>query len=271
MYNYEILIKSFIRFQSLRRLVDSIERYYPGVTIRIVDDSPNDKQSAGFTPHNLRLILQEEDRFRHSLSKKDHIHYYKLPFDVGLSAGRNYLLRHCETKYFVLMEDDFEISQETDLARLERVISSREDIVIAAGGTYENERRYRKQIGEMRQIEDALIRYTYGNRAPKEVVGGLKCVPCRFTQNFFMGNLELFKKYNIKWEEKIKITREHAYFFFCIPKELKIYYVPHVWIIHRHSKPPGYQKFRRRSLRQIPFREVSGLSRVPVKDKRIYR
>ena len=162
MNNYEILIKSFLRFNFLQKLLNSIERFYPNTTIRIVDDSPTQDDSRGFPQQHLQEVMGREARFLKFISGKENIHFYKMPFDIGLSAGRNYLLDKCQTKYFVLMEDDFHVTSRTNLSRLERVISSSSDIVIAAGGTIEKRNPWKhgklRNIGEMRVENGYLIR-----------------------------------------------------------------------------------------------------------------
>ena len=58
------MIKTFERPAKLKRLVDSIRRLYPGLTIIVVDDSRH--------PRNLPEVEN-----------------INLPFDSGVSAGRN--------------------------------------------------------------------------------------------------------------------------------------------------------------------------------------
>ncbi len=65
----------------LDRLIESIHRFYPGVCVLVADDSDKPVQ------------------------RKD-VQVYPLPYDSGLSYGRNYLMDQLKTKYFVMMDDD---------------------------------------------------------------------------------------------------------------------------------------------------------------------
>lgn len=277
MYSFEILIKSFIRFNGLKKLLDSIEEHYPGVVVRIADDSPTRKNHGDFPVEHLDLILKKKEKLLAIISNKDNIHFYELPFDVGLSAGRNHLLDKCQTRYFVVMEDDFVVTEETDLLKFEKVIRSSPDIAIVGGEAVERSRKlpeYKQRLRSMGHfiIEgDCLVLLKYGSKAPTVNINGVKCVQCRFLRNIFMGNIELFKKYQIRWNEDIKMTREHAYFFHTLPEELKVYCALDVWIDHYWNKPVYYRKYRVRQSGIDAFkRATNGLDRCHKKDRYIY-
>lgn len=267
MYSFEILIKSFIRFDGLRKLVESIDRFYPGVVVRIADDSPSLDDCKGFPQSHLKRVLTEKEITLKQLEKRDNTHIYIMPFDSGLSAGRNLLVDKCQSRYFVLMEDDFRVIKQTDLSKLEKVIKSSDNIVIAAGGVVSRHGVCRRTVGEVREENGELIKYIYGKYAPYITVGSVQCIKCRYSFNFFMGNRDLFKEYNIRWEEKIKVTREHAYFFHHLPKELEMYYVANVRVGHFHNTPHCYRRYRFRFLSSnLPGQ----LRRNANKDQRLY-
>lgn len=94
-----ILIKTFERPQILARLVASIRRLYPSLPILVVDDS----------------------RAPSALATVETI---ALPFDSGVSAGRQAGLDRVRTPYVLILDDDFIFQHDTQLAptlaRLER-------------------------------------------------------------------------------------------------------------------------------------------------------
>lgn len=117
-YEFEILIKSFIRFDRLERLVKSITRYYPGVCMQIADDSPDSP---------------ERERIAKCLGAVDNCHFHELPFNIGVSAGRNYLLGKVKTPYFFLCDDDKVFTARTSLEKLRIVLENDPQCLLAAG------------------------------------------------------------------------------------------------------------------------------------------
>jgi len=77
-----IVIKTFERYKTLARLLRSIRKYYPSVKIIIVDDSLHPKKIKD---------VQKID----------------MPYNSGISAGRNEALKHVATKYTLFLDDDF--------------------------------------------------------------------------------------------------------------------------------------------------------------------
>ena len=96
-----IIIKTFERKKSLICLLKSIQKYYPEIPIIILDDSRNNYKNEvmnKFSKLNIEYIVTE--------------------FDIGLSEGRNRILRKVKTKYFLLCDDDFEFDERTKLKQL---------------------------------------------------------------------------------------------------------------------------------------------------------
>jgi len=90
-----ICIKTFERPDSLDQCIASIRHRHPTVKIFVCDDS-----------RKPRWIVPGADRV------------FVKPFDSGLSAGRNHLLAHVETPYVMMLDDDMEFTDETDVDRL---------------------------------------------------------------------------------------------------------------------------------------------------------
>lgn len=84
------VIKTFERPRRCAALIASIRRRYPELPIIVVDDSREPHDYPG-----CRLI--------------------RLPFDSGLSAGRNAGLDAVETEYFLSLDDDFLFDRRTAL------------------------------------------------------------------------------------------------------------------------------------------------------------
>jgi len=84
------LIKTFERPALLDRLLISIRNKYPHLHIIVVDDSRSARQIDG-----IETII--------------------MPFDSGVSAGRNTGLSHVNTKYVLILDDDFIFYRNTNL------------------------------------------------------------------------------------------------------------------------------------------------------------
>ena len=91
-----VLVKTFERPEALRRLVDSIRRYYPRIPILVVDDS---RELLDPVPEGIRYLHE--------------------PYNsLGSGPGRNFALRHAETEYVLFSDDDMVFTGKTDLSKM---------------------------------------------------------------------------------------------------------------------------------------------------------
>ena len=93
-----VCVKTFNRPKLLNNCLKSIRWNYPNIKIIVADDG-NINQNIGFD-----------------------VEYHKLKFDKGLSYGRNFMLDKVKTKYFVLVDDYFIFTPETNLKKLKKKI-----------------------------------------------------------------------------------------------------------------------------------------------------
>ncbi|KPP57849.1 hypothetical protein Z043_124379, partial [Scleropages formosus] len=104
-YNISALVtiatKTFLRYDKLQNLIDSVRRYYPDVTIVIADDSEHPQPVTG-----------------------PHIEHYIMPFGKGWFAGRNLAVSQVTTKYVLWVDDDFIFTASTRLEKLVDVLES---------------------------------------------------------------------------------------------------------------------------------------------------
>ncbi len=248
MDSFEILIKSFLRMGCLKRLLDSIIEHYPSITVRIVDDSvpKKDQVYPDKQQRILERMLRDREEIIEFMSKHPNFHFYSLSFDSGLSAGRNFLVSKVEAPYFVIMDDDFVVTRETDLYKLHRVIESDKDIVLVGGRVADSGKHTRRRRpGKIVKGPDGnYFKVLLGVNCPRIDVAGVKCISCRYVPNFFMASTKLIRKYELKWEEELKVGNEHAIFFINMPAELKIYYTGECTVDHWGSCNHLYRRFR---------------------------
>ena len=215
-YDFEILVKSFLRFDKLLKLVHSARKHYPGVVIRVADDSPESPE--------------REAAFR-QLDALGGCVIDRLPENVGISVGRNAMVREVGTPYFVLSDDDAIFTRRTSIEKLRAVLEADADSLLAAGVylDYGFIRRY--QHGHIEREGPLIRRFLYGDRAPRVMVGGIECIRAGLTSNFFLAKTAVFRTHNITWDERLKIN-EHMWFFLNLPPALHVYVVPGVTIAH---------------------------------------
>ncbi|KAI1892238.1 hypothetical protein AGOR_G00131300 [Albula goreensis] len=98
-YNISALVtiatKTFIRYDKLQVLIESIRRYYPTVTIVIADDSEHPQPVTG-----------------------PYIEHYIMPFGKGWFAGRNLAVSQVTTKYVLWVDDDFIFTANTKVEKM---------------------------------------------------------------------------------------------------------------------------------------------------------
>lgn len=104
-YNVSALVtiatKTFLRYDKLQDLIDSIRQFYPTITIVIADDNEHPKPVTG-----------------------PFIEQYIMPFGKGWFAGRNLAVSQVTTKYVLWVDDDFIFTANTRLEKLVEVLES---------------------------------------------------------------------------------------------------------------------------------------------------
>ncbi|KAI8502617.1 Beta-1,4 N-acetylgalactosaminyltransferase 1 [Branchiostoma belcheri] len=87
-----IITKTFLRYSSVRLLLQSIQKYYPKMRVVVADDS--------------RPI---EDL------QSEYVDHYVMPFASGWFGGRNLAVSQVTTPYLLWVDDDFVFTEETKL------------------------------------------------------------------------------------------------------------------------------------------------------------
>lgn len=98
-YNVSTLVtiatKTFLRYDKLQDLINSIRQFYPTITIVIADDTKDPKPVSG-----------------------PYIEHYIMPFGKGWFAGRNLAVSQVTTKYVLWLDDDFIFTSSTKLEKM---------------------------------------------------------------------------------------------------------------------------------------------------------
>nr|XP_020633954.1 beta-1,4 N-acetylgalactosaminyltransferase 1 isoform X2 [Pogona vitticeps] len=171
-YNISALVtiatKTFLRYDKLRALIDSIRKFYPTVTIIIADDSLDTERVEG-----------------------PHIEQYFMPFGKGWFAGRNLAISQVTTKYVLWVDDDFIFTPRTKVEKLVDVLE-KTSLDLVGGAVREitgYTTTYRQQISVQPGNEDGdCLRTRQGYH---HIIEGFPdCVVTDGVVNFFLARTE---------------------------------------------------------------------------------
>lgn len=215
-----VVIKTILRPDELRATLESFRRML-GADLRIVvvDDSP--EPDGGSLPPGVGFI--------------------PLPFDSGLSAGRNRGVEAAATE-FVFIADDDNILNSTarEIRRCVELLDEGWDLI--GNGAFGFEDKGEGRLVVARRPMTGLV------------------TACDVTENFFIARRGVLLRY--PWDEAMKVQPEHEDFFMRLREEgVKVGGSPLLRFENLASRPAGYGKLRFRNFMSI-FRKRWGYSRV---------
>ncbi len=215
----DILIKSFERFDCLERLIHSIKWYYPDMPIIIADDSREEVPEYITSIPNVKVI--------------------KLPYNIGLSAGRNALLKESKAEYVIKCDDDLIFNDETRIDKLIDILEKDKEVDIIGGIWRANGK---KAIGWDGKIEIINKGIQFKPLTSKwKVIGNTPYRKTDLVINFFVARREKLPF----WDERLKISREHLdYDLMLKEKKVNVYYTPSVIVGHLHKGNDFYKEKR---------------------------
>lgn len=231
MFNKKLAIgiKTFMRPALLLRNVNLIKENLPNTRIYIADDSK----------------LEDMDEiFYENMEKEGHV-IIRLPFDSGISRGRNAIVERVKEPFILMCDDDFEITLDNNALEMVKILEKRFDIGLITGqlkiASIPTGYEYNLQIVD-RTIHKLPLESEW------EEVDGYKIRQTDLGLNFFVARTEMFK--DVKWDTGHLISTEHLDFFLSIKEtKWKVYYCPELKSNHNHNVVQSgeeYQKYRNR-------------------------
>jgi len=243
-----LMIKTFNRKNSLIRLLRSLNKMTISFPILIADDSKK--------PYKEEILL---------LFKKMNIEYHVLPFDSGLSAGRNFLLRRVKTPFLILCDDDFVFDKRADVENaLDLLIKLQYDIL---GGSFYNYICV-ENINDLFALflkPKKILRYFFSIPKVSRYIGRFHVTDnyCKLEitnkktndlilnadvlNNFFIARTNSLKQLN-GWDEKFKLGEHEDFFYRAKLQGFKIGFYSRFGIRHYPVMNKNYQLFRQRSM-----------------------
>lgn len=211
-----ILVKTLERPEALGRLLDSLDEHCPGVPVYVADD--------GEVPS------------AHVCDGRPAVRYLRMPFDSGLSAGRNFLVSTISEPYCVILDDDFVIqspdtlpSMVSDLSRLGY------DII---GGKLVRE-------GGVPQHYEGLMWLDGRTLVMARMHAEAETVPMHIVLNFLAARTDTLRK--VPWDDELKVCEHEDFFWRCKGEGVRVGYCPRAVALHQHGTATArYCSFRNR-------------------------
>ena len=221
------IIKTFKRYECLDNILRSIKRFYPTAKVLIADDNHRYE-------YDCKLYLKWKKRLD--------LEVIRMPYDSGLSAGRNAMVDKVKTPFILLLDDDFVFTEQTDINKFYKILKSDKEIGIVGGSCIEGDKEVHYECnldfnnGVLKQISD-------GDKW--KLVDGVKAKKTQCVLNFFLARKKCLKEN--PWDNNLKLA-EHTDFFLRLSRtNWQVYYTPEVKIIHDRNRNIGnYAEFRNR-------------------------
>jgi len=215
MKNTTAIVISFLRPGYTKACVESLRKMYPEVSILVGENAEHHPE--------LAKVCEEYGA-----------KYIQLPFDSGVCVGRNMLLKHVETEFVLVGDDDFFYEEQTGVDRMVKFMENHPEADLIGGRVI--------QDGVVRNYQGSIERYAnYLNTKPIKLdeaefaydsASGLRYIKCDLTFNFFVARVARIK--DIPWDEEIKVAYEHLSWFIDMQSAKRnVYFSPEPIVIHK--------------------------------------
>jgi GT2 family glycosyltransferase len=174
-----------------------------------------------------------------------------LPYDVGLSAGRNAMLDRVTTPYFVLLDDDFVFTPKTTLDRLLDVLERNANVDIVSGSLFlpgkENEPYSYAELLELDYAAKEL-RLRKGNRGALPNEPG--CFLHDIVLNFFVARTDRIRR--VRWDERLKLGEHQDFFIRAKQAGLVVVACPS-HAVALHDQAHSDQNYKAKRMREFQY------------------
>jgi len=197
-------IKTFYREDSLFRALDSIEKHFPyPYTLYIADDGP----------------ISDKKEYRYQCLERDGHVVIRLPFNSGISVGRNEIIKRSDEDYILIMDDDILFKDPKSAINMMTVLESSGDIGVCSGmlfsesGDHLVNENYQK--GLRLEVDRGMLKRHPSSRK-LHLEGDAMYVYADQVVNFFLAKRAVFN--DVTWDNRIKVEWEHLDFFLGLKK-----------------------------------------------------
>ncbi|MHA2012752.1 MAG: glycosyltransferase [Candidatus Helarchaeota archaeon] len=268
-----ILISTFLRDEKMMKCVQSIlktcdadKMFRKWIRIYIADQGYDE--------------WSEKKKLFYKKLENDGHKIFKTPFNSGLAYNRNFLIKQSKEPYLMIIDDDFEFTEKTNLSKMIEILNHKEENGIV-GGDIEFRSPYHADL-IFEKIEENLCLYRIQRKSNKQSVKVYNLTNknnepifydyyyADIVLNFFLAKREILEE--IPLDNTLKLC-EHTDHFLRIKKskKWKVCYCPDVTCKHlQGSNSSEYYNFRYHNNYVKLFRNKWNIKKViRVKEKDI--
>lgn len=213
-----ICIKTFERPHCLAECVKHIRKRYPEIELIVVDDS--------------RVP-----------GRNEHVdQYLTLPYDSGLSAGRNLAIKHVTTPLTMIIDDDTMFIKDECIENMLEVYNSSDEINLVAGRLFPNKTHewHGKFIMNDKDVNKKALELHF-RKSDKNIAGH---AIYDFVINLFIADTKILQEN--PWREELKIA-EHSEWFWRVRDKINSTICDAAMFKNTSDKSnPEYAKMRNR-------------------------
>ncbi|CAG5096369.1 Oidioi.mRNA.OKI2018_I69.XSR.g14585.t1.cds [Oikopleura dioica] len=216
-----VITKTYLRYPCLKRLIESIGQFYPGITVIVADDNPDSK-------------------FEQIRSSSTNVKQYKMPEKEGWFAGRALAQSQVRTQFYLWVDDDFVFSKETDLKYMVYVAESTGFDII--GGALDNHVRGGWAKEDFIDIRSGNDGYCFRRKRYRNFdLPGFEqeCQVVDVIENFFLARTNTVGK--IRFDPEFE-NKGHREFFIDAIGELRVAWCSKPLILHKNNCVPSENK-----------------------------
>jgi cytidyltransferase-like protein len=187
-----------------------------------------------------------------------------LPYNSGISIGRNSIIRQVKEDYILITDDDVVLADPLSLQNMKTVLDANDEIGLVAavlkqenGQFFANEHYSKGLLFEFRS--NLLVRLPSSGNIQN--INGILYRLADQVPNIFLAKREVFNE--VRWDDRIKVEYEHMDFFLNLQKtRWKAAICLNAEATHLTSNPDGEYYRYRRSAPKAYFLQKHGLANV---------
>jgi glycosyltransferase involved in cell wall biosynthesis len=219
--NYDIgfICVNLLRKKETKACIDSLQKFYKNIKIYVADqDEPSGEMLEFYEKHN--------------------VEYYYVPYDIGISKTRNFLIEKVKEPYLLWGDNDFLFSNNSNINHGIEILQSNESIGFVGGAVSKNNviQHYERLI-QLDKINNILtyIPLEYTN-PEKHEIDGIEYYYCDLTFNYVLARTNIFLNQQLRWNPLLKCAYEHTDMFLRIKEysNQRVVYCPSMNVEHKH-------------------------------------
>ncbi len=186
---------------------------------------------------NFNIALTDPARL-----SSNHVNYYNLPFDCGLSYARNYLVQRAKEKhcrYCLIMADSLHINSYYDFTDIINFLES--DNLNGIIGFDIKQRISWEYDLELISNQHFILKKP---RREKIVFNNIRFQPIDICRNFFLAKTDCLL--DVPWDNELKLCEHEDFFYRLKQSKWKIYWTDKISCDYKTSKNDVYKKYRNR-------------------------